>query len=122
MLDGSAFGLVGTGTNLNQDGLTSRTYIENSITIDITLAAGSPFALSQITSVDFQYGTGSGEGDICSRPIATTTSLKNAVITGCLTTKTSLPTISGDRWSRRRVTRSKTFPKTGMRSTIFSKA
>jgi hypothetical protein len=83
MLDGSAFGLVGTGTNLNQDGLTSRTYIENSITIDITLAAGSPFALSQITSVDFQYGTGSGEGDICSRPIATTTSLKNAVITGC---------------------------------------
>jgi hypothetical protein len=122
MLDGSAFGLVGTGTNLNQDGLTSRTYIENSITIDITLAAGSPFALSQITSVDFQYGTGSGEGDICSRPIATTTSLKNAVITRCLTTKTSLPTISGDRWSRRRVTRSKTFPKTGMRSTIFSKA
>jgi hypothetical protein len=64
MLDGSAFGLVGTGTNLNQDGLTSRTYIENSITIDITLPAGSPFALSQITSVDFQYGTGSGEGDI----------------------------------------------------------
>jgi len=64
MLDGSAFGLVGTGTNLNQDGLTSRTYIENSITIDITLAAGSTFSLSQITSVDFQYGTGAGEGDI----------------------------------------------------------
>jgi hypothetical protein len=64
MLDGSAFGLVGTGTNLNQDGLTSRTYIENSITIDITLAAGSTFSLSQITSVDFQYGTGPGEGDI----------------------------------------------------------
>jgi PEP-CTERM motif len=64
MLDGSAFGLVGNGTNLNQDGLTSRTYIENSITIDITLPAGSTFSLSQITSVDFQYGTGSGEGDI----------------------------------------------------------
>ncbi|HJU19194.1 MAG TPA: XDD4 family exosortase-dependent surface protein [Stellaceae bacterium] len=64
MLDGSAFGLVGTGTNLNQDGLTSRTYIENSITIDITLPIGSSFALSDITSVDFQYGTGSGEGDI----------------------------------------------------------
>jgi PEP-CTERM motif len=64
MLDGSAFGLVGTGTNLNQDGLTSRTYIENSITIDITLAAGSTFSLSQITSVDFQYGTNAGEGDI----------------------------------------------------------
>jgi hypothetical protein len=64
MLDGSAFGLVGNGTNLNQDGLTSRTYIENSITIDITLPAGSTFSLSQITSVDFQYGTGSEEGDI----------------------------------------------------------
>jgi PEP-CTERM motif len=64
MLDGSAFGLVGTGTHLNQDGLTSRTYIENSITIDITLAAASTFSLSQITSVDFQYGTGPGEGDI----------------------------------------------------------
>ena len=64
MLDGSAFGLVGNGTNLNQDDLTSRTYIENSITIDITLPAGSTFSLSQITSVDCQYGTGSGEGDI----------------------------------------------------------
>jgi PEP-CTERM motif len=64
MLDGSAFGLVGTGTNLNQDGLTSRTYIQNSITVDITLAAGSTFSLSQITSVDFQYGTNPGEGDI----------------------------------------------------------
>ena len=64
MLDGSAFGLVGTGTNLNQDGLTSRTYIENSITIDITLPPGSSYSLSSITSVDFQYGTGPGEGDI----------------------------------------------------------
>lgn len=63
-LDGSAFGLVGTGTNLNQDGLTSRTYIENAITIDILLAANSTFALSEITSVDFQYGTGPNEGDI----------------------------------------------------------
>jgi hypothetical protein len=64
MLDGSAFGLVGTGTDLNQDGLTSRTYIEKSITIDIALAAGSTFSLASITSVDFQYGTGPGEGDI----------------------------------------------------------
>jgi hypothetical protein len=64
MLDGSAFGLVGTGTYLNQDGLTTRTYIENSITIDITLAAHSTFALPSITSVDFQYGTGPGEGNI----------------------------------------------------------
>jgi hypothetical protein len=64
MLDGSPFGLVGTGTNLNQDGMTSRTYIENSVTIDITLSATSTFVLSDITSVDFQYGTGSGEGDI----------------------------------------------------------
>jgi hypothetical protein len=64
MLDGSAFGLVGTGTNLNQDGLTSRTYIEKSITIDIILAASSTFSLASITSVDFQYGTGAGEGDI----------------------------------------------------------
>jgi hypothetical protein len=64
MLDGSAFGLVGTGTDLNQDGLTSRTYIENSITIDITLPAGSSFSLASITSVDFQYGTGPGEGNI----------------------------------------------------------
>jgi PEP-CTERM motif len=68
MLDGSAFGLVGTGTDLNLDGLGSgnppRTYIQNSITVDITLAAGSTFSLSQITSVDFQYGTNPGEGDI----------------------------------------------------------
>jgi len=63
-LDGSAFGLVGTGTNLNQDGLKSRTYIENSITITITLPSTSTFTLPAITSVDFQYGTGSGEGDI----------------------------------------------------------
>ena len=64
MLDGSAFGLVGTGTNLNQDGLKTRTYIEKSITIDVVLPAGSTFALAQITSVNFQYGTGPGEGNI----------------------------------------------------------
>jgi hypothetical protein len=65
MLDGSAFGLVGTGTNLNQDGLKQdRTYIENSITIDITLPTSSNFKLTNITSVDFQYGTNAGEGDI----------------------------------------------------------
>jgi hypothetical protein len=64
MLDGSSFGLVGTGSNLNQDGLKTRTYITNSVTIDITLPVGATFALSQITSVNFQYGTGSGEGNI----------------------------------------------------------
>jgi hypothetical protein len=71
MLDGSAFGLVGTGTNLNQDGMSSggvgnngRTYIENSITIDITLPVSSTFQLSDITSATFQYGTGEGEGSI----------------------------------------------------------
>jgi hypothetical protein len=64
MLDGSSFGLVGTGTNLNQGGLSTRTYIENSITIDITLPTSSTFALSQITTVNFQYGTSSNEGSI----------------------------------------------------------
>ena len=64
MLDGSAFGLVGTGTNLNQDGMKTRTYIKNSVTIDIALPSGSTFAVSQITSVNFQYGTGAGEGTI----------------------------------------------------------
>lgn len=63
-LDGSAFGLVGTGTNLGLDGLPTRTYIENSATFDITLAAGSTFKLPDITSVEFQYGTGPGEGTI----------------------------------------------------------
>jgi len=70
-LDGSAFGLVGTGTDLTLDGMKSggvgnngRTYIQDSITILITLALNSTFALSDITSVDFQYGTGPGEGDI----------------------------------------------------------
>ena len=70
-LDGSAFGIVGTGTNLTLDGMgtggvnnNGRTYIENSITIDITLAANSTFTLADITSVDFQYGTAPGEGDI----------------------------------------------------------
>jgi hypothetical protein len=71
MLDGSAFGLVGTGTNLNQDGMKSggvnnngRTYIENSITIDITLPTSSTFTLADITEVNFQYGTSAGEGGI----------------------------------------------------------
>ena len=50
--------------NLNQDGLKTRTYIENSITIDITLPTSSTFALSQITTVNFQYGTSSNEGSI----------------------------------------------------------
>ena len=65
ILDGSAFGLVGTGSNLNLNGLKpANTYIENAITIDIVLAANSTFSLANITSVDFQYGTSSGEGDI----------------------------------------------------------
>lgn len=64
-LDGSAFGIVGTGSDLSLNGLKpANTYVENSVTIDITLAAGSNFTLADITAVDFQYGTGSGEGDI----------------------------------------------------------
>ena len=55
-LDGSAFGLVGTGTDLSQSGLAPRTYVENSVTITLDVATG--FALSQITSAEFQYGTG----------------------------------------------------------------
>ena len=65
MLDGAAFGLVGTGSNLSLNGLKpASTYIENSVTVDIALAAGSSFTLADITSVDFQYGTGPNEGSI----------------------------------------------------------
>jgi hypothetical protein len=64
-LDGSAFGLVGTGTDLSIQGLKpANTYVENSVTIDLTLPAGSMFSLADITSAEFQYGTGAGEGDI----------------------------------------------------------
>ena len=55
-LDGTAFGLVGTGTNLANQGLKpANTYVENSVTITLDVAAG--FTLSQITNVEFQYGT-----------------------------------------------------------------
>jgi hypothetical protein len=62
-LDGADFGIVGTGSNLALNGLApGNTYVENSVTVDITV--GSGFALSDITAVDFQFGTGPGEGDI----------------------------------------------------------
>ncbi len=74
MLDGSAYGIVGVGTNLSQDGMTSRTYIDNSVTITLNLPSNSVFNLGQITSVDFQYGTGNGEGNItCGVPVNGTT-------------------------------------------------
>jgi len=63
-LDGSAFGIVGNGTNLAQDGMTGRTYIDNSVTITLTLPSNSTFALNQISTVTFQYGTGAGEGSV----------------------------------------------------------
>jgi hypothetical protein len=64
-LDGAAFGLVGTGTDLTPSGLKpANTYVENSVTITLTLPSTSTFAITDITSVDFQYGTAPGEGDI----------------------------------------------------------
>jgi hypothetical protein len=65
-LDGAAYGLVSTGTDLSPNGLqaSKNAYVENSVTIDITLAANSTFTLNDITSVDFQFGTGPNEGDI----------------------------------------------------------
>lgn len=61
-LDGQAFGLVGTGTDLTLNPLKKDTYVENSVTIDIILAADSTFSLSDITGVAFQYGTGTDDG------------------------------------------------------------
>ncbi len=58
----SAFGLVGTGTNLNQDGMTSRTYISSSVTIDITLSPTSTFVFPASRASISSTGTGSGEG------------------------------------------------------------
>jgi hypothetical protein len=64
-LDGAAFGLVGIGADLSLNGLKpANTYVEDSVTITLDLASAPAFSLSNITSVDFQYGTGSGEGDI----------------------------------------------------------
>ena len=64
-LDGASYGIVGTGSNVANPPLSTQVpYVENSVTIDITLAAGSTFTLADITSVDFQFGTQAGEGDI----------------------------------------------------------
>jgi hypothetical protein len=63
-LDGAAYGLVGTGTNVSMSNLKNNYYVQNSVTVDIALAAGSSFTLADITSVDFQYGTGPNEGSI----------------------------------------------------------
>lgn len=73
MLDGSPFGLVPSGANLSLDGLPSRTYIEDSATITLTLPAGSTFALADITGVTFDYGTSPGEGRIIGTPVVTPT-------------------------------------------------
>jgi hypothetical protein len=63
-LDGADFGIVGPGTNVNSPGLQgpSDHYVQNSVTVTLTLAPG--FSLSSITAVDFQFGTSPGEGDI----------------------------------------------------------
>jgi len=66
-LDGADYGLVGPGTtSTGNNGLkySSNTYINDSITVDITLAANSTFTLADITSVQFRYGTGNNEGEI----------------------------------------------------------
>jgi len=67
MVDGSAFGIVPNGANLTLDGLPSRTYIEDSATFTL-LVTDPTFTLSEITSVTFDYGTGSGEGRIIGIP------------------------------------------------------
>jgi PEP-CTERM motif len=63
-LDGPAYGLVGPNTDLTLSPLSNTTFVQNSVTIDITLASNSTFTLADITSVDFQYGTSPGEGAI----------------------------------------------------------
>jgi hypothetical protein len=60
MVDGSGYGLVPALSTLTSDGLPSNTYIENSATFTLVFPAGS-FVLSDITSVSFVYGTGSGD-------------------------------------------------------------
>jgi hypothetical protein len=68
-LDGTAFGLVGTGTDLSNQGLKpANTYVENSVTITLHVAAG--FTLPEITSVEFQYGTSADD-------------FSHIVLTGC---------------------------------------
>lgn len=67
-LGGAAYGLVGFGTtdSTGNSGLKfdKNPYIENSVTVDITLASNSSFSLSDLSSVQFQYGTSPGEGSI----------------------------------------------------------
>jgi hypothetical protein len=70
-LDGSAFGLVGSGTNLGLNGLKpANTYVENGVTISLTLPSNTTFTLADITSVDFQYGTSPGEGETAETDVA----------------------------------------------------
>jgi hypothetical protein len=59
MVDGSGFGLVPNGSALSTDGLSTRPYVENSATFTLVFPAG--FTLSDITTVSFVYGTGSGD-------------------------------------------------------------
>ena len=64
-LDGAAYGLAGPGTNPTVSALKNNVpYVDDSVTIDITLASNSTFTLADITSVEFQYGTAPGEGEI----------------------------------------------------------
>ncbi len=66
-LDGSAYGLVGPNTKfIGHGNFVTNTYIESSITIDIILASNSDFKLSDITHVQFQYGTGTDDASYIS--------------------------------------------------------
>lgn len=60
MVDGSDYGLVPALSTLTSDGLPGNTYIKNSATFTFVFPAGS-FALSDITSVSFVYGTDGGD-------------------------------------------------------------
>lgn len=60
-VDGSGFGLVPTGSTLASDGLSTRTYIEDSATFTFTLPADSTFTLADIDTVSFVYGTGADD-------------------------------------------------------------
>jgi hypothetical protein len=65
-LDGAAYGLVGPGTNIASNGLQGdkNPYVQDSVTIDITVAPNSGFTLADLTSVQFQYGTGSDDATL----------------------------------------------------------
>jgi hypothetical protein len=62
MLNGSAYGLLATGTDLTLDGLPGRTYIENSATFTINFTGA--FSEDSINTVTFLYGTATGEGSV----------------------------------------------------------